>query len=107
MAQKDSVFGMVSHAFPIFEDGINQTGTIYVCEKGLVVKHNGLLIRSPFSYVRKIEKVEEQAMGRYSVILKLFDQVGGEYDMAVSMTDSSYMTLRKLCPNAEPKEKKE
>jgi hypothetical protein len=101
--QKDSVFGMVSQSFPIYEDGFDESGRIYVCESGLVVKKGDSLFRSPFEYVKKIEKVNELPLGKLSVIFKMYDQMGEVHDMAVGITDSHYYTLKKLCPNAEPK----
>ncbi|MFA5108280.1 MAG: hypothetical protein WC492_01975 [Candidatus Micrarchaeia archaeon] len=102
-SQKDSIFGMVSQSYPIYEDGFEQNGTIYVCEGGIVVKYNGKLIRSPFSYVKKIEKVSELPLGKVSVILKMYDQLGQVHDMAVGLNDMHYEAFRKFCPDAEPR----
>lgn len=101
--QKDSVYGFVSKAFPIFEDGFEQSGTIYVCEGGLVVKYRNKLIRAPPDYVKKMEKVSDLPLGKVSVIFKIYDQLGQEHDMAVGISDLHYETLRRMCPNAEPK----
>jgi hypothetical protein len=103
-AQKDSVFGMVKESYPIFEGAFDEAGRIYICEGGLVFKYGGKYIRAPPEYVRKLEKVEEMPLGKVSVIIKVFDQTGLAHDMAVGLNDMHYMSLRKICPNAEPKE---
>jgi len=102
--QKDSIYGLVSESYPIFEDGFDQSGRIYLCEGGLVIKHNNKLIRTPYEYVKKLEKVSELPLGKVSVIFKVFDQMGQVYDMAVGLNDMHYDVLKKKCPNAEPKE---
>lgn len=103
-AQKDSVYGMVKDSYPIYEDAFEEAGKIYVCEGGLVFKYKNKYIRAPPDYVRKIEKVDELPLGKVSVIFKIYDQVGGEHDMAVGINDMHYLTLRKICPNALPKQ---
>ena len=103
-AQRDSVFGMVKESYPIFEDAFDEAGRIYVCEGGLVFKYKDKYIRAPADYVRKLEKVDELPLGKVSVILKIFDQTGLEHDMAVGINDMHYISLKKLCPNAEPKQ---
>jgi hypothetical protein len=103
MPQKDSVYGMVSHTIALFDNGIDQSGTIYVCEGGLVIKNSGNFIRAPFDYVKKLEPVEEMPLGRVSVIVQCFDQLGMQHQFATSMSDIGLKTLQKLCPNAKPK----
>ena len=103
MAQKDSVYGMVSQNIGLFENGLDQTGTIYICEKGLVIKNNGQFIRAPLEYVKKLEQVEEMPMGRVSVIVQCFDQLGAEYNFATAMSDMQLKALQKLCPKAKTK----
>ena len=102
MVAKDSVFGMASTSFPVYEDGLNQTGTFYICEGGLVIKTKDKLIRSPFKYVKKLELFGELPLGKVNVIMKVFDQMGAEYDMVVGMSDMHYAALRKACPDAKP-----
>lgn len=103
MAQKDSVYGMVSYSVNLFENGLEQTGTIYVCEKGLVIKNAGQFIRAPFDYVKKLEGVEEMPMGRMSVIVQCFDQLGAEYNFVTTMADMQLKALQKICPKAKTK----
>jgi hypothetical protein len=103
MPQKDSVYGMVSQSIGLFENGLDQTGTIYICEGGLVIKNSGQFIRAPLDYVKKLEQVEEMPMGRVSVIVQVFDQMGGEYNFATSMADMHLKVLQKLCPKAKTK----
>lgn len=105
MAQKDSVYGMVSSSFPLYESGLDQSGMIYVCEGGLVIKNEGKMIRAPFDYVRKLEKVDALPLGKVSFIIKVFDQMGVEHDMASGMNDMHYDALVKLCPKSQPKKK--
>ncbi len=103
MPQKDSVYGMVSQSIGLFENGLDQTGTIYICEGGLVIKNSGQFIRAPLDYVKKLEQVEEMPMGRVSVIVQVFDQMGAEYNFATSMADMHLKVLQKLCPKAKTK----
>lgn len=103
MVQKDSVYGMVSQSFGLFENGLDQTGTIYVCEGGLVIKNLGQFIRAPFDYVKKLEQVEEMPLGRVSVIVQVFDQMGAEYNFATTMADMHLNALQRLCPKAKKK----
>ncbi len=100
--QKDSVYGFVTKSFPLYANGIDQTGIIYVCEKGLVIKNEGHFIRAPLEYVRGLERVEEMPLGKVSMIMRVFDQMGQEHEMAVGINDMHYEKLRKLCPKAEP-----
>ena len=102
-AQKDSVFGMVKESYPIFEEDFDEAGRIYVCEGGLVFKYKNKYIRAPVDYVRKMEKVSQLALGKVSVIFKVYDQTGFEHDMAVAINDMHYIALKKICPNAEPR----
>lgn len=101
--QKDSVFGMVRESYPIFEDAFDEAGRIYVCEGGIIFKYKNKYIRAPVEYVRKLEMVDELPLGKVSVIMKIFDQTGLEHDMAVGLNDMHYLSLKKMCPNAEPK----
>ena len=105
--QKDSVYGFVTNSFPLFANGIDQTGIIYVCEKGLVIKNEGHFIRAPLEYVRSLERVEEMPLGKVSMIMRVFDQmsVGQEYGFAAGIADMHYETLVKMCPNSQPKAK--
>ena len=94
---------MVSSSIPIYEDGLEQSGAIYICEGGLVIKNNDKFIRAPFDYVKKLERFGEMPLGKISVIMKVFDQMGAEHDLAVAMSDVHYSSLLKLCPNAKIK----
>ncbi|MFH1095101.1 MAG: hypothetical protein V1728_02705 [Candidatus Micrarchaeota archaeon] len=103
MAQKDSVFGMASTSFPVYENGLDPSGTFYICEGGLVIKTKDKLIRSPFKYVRKLERFGDLPLGKINVIMKFFDQMGNEYDMVAGMSDMHYAALLKVCPDAKTK----
>jgi hypothetical protein len=104
-AQMDKVFGVVKNSFPIFEDNFEQVGTIYACENGAVFKYKDQFIRVPYEYVRKMEKVSNLALGKVSVIFQVYDQMGTEYNMAVAINDIHYPVLKKMFPNALPKDK--
>ena len=100
MAQKDSVFGMVSQSYPIFSNGMDQSGTIYACEKGLLIKHEGESIRAPYEYVRNLMKVSDMPLGKWGVKMEVYDQVGNRYDLAFGMNDMHFNQLKKLCPKS-------
>lgn len=100
MAQKDSVFGMVSQSFPVFSNGMDQSGTIYVCEKGLVIKNEGELIRAPFEYVRNLMHVSDMPLGKIGVKMEAYDQVGTRYNLAFGINDTHFSSLKKLCPQS-------
>lgn len=100
MAQKDSVFGMVSESFPVFSNGMDQSGMIYVCEKGLVIKNEGEMIRAPFDYVRNLEKISDMPLGKWGIKMEVYDQVGTRYDLTLGMNDMHFNKLKKLCPKA-------
>jgi hypothetical protein len=100
MAQMDSVFGMVSQSYPIFSNGMDQSGTVYVCEKGLVIKHGGESIRAPFDYVRNLMKVSDMPLGKIGVKMEVYDQVGNRYDLAFGINDTHYNSLKKMCPKS-------
>lgn len=102
MVQKDSVYGLVTNSFPLYANGIDQTGIIYVCEKGLVIKNEGHFIRAPLEYVRGLERVEEMPLGKVSMIMRVFDQMGQEYGFAAGIADMNYEALVKMCPNSQP-----
>ena len=103
VTQKDSVYGLVSSSFPLYANGIDQTGIIYVCEKGLVIKNEGAFIRAPLEYVRSLERVEEMPLGKVSMIMRVFDQLGQECSFAAGIADTHYEALVKMCPNTRPK----
>lgn len=100
MAQKDSVFGMVSASYPVFSNGLDPSGTIYVCEKGLVIKNSGESIRAPFEYVRNLMKVSDMPLGKLGVKMEVYDQVGNRYDLAFGINDVHFNALKKLCPKS-------
>lgn len=100
MAQKDSVFGMVSQSFPVFSNGMDQSGTIYVCEQGLVIKNEGEFIRAPFDYVRNLVKVSDMPLGKWGVNMEVYDQVGNQYRLAFGINDVHFNQLKKLCPKS-------
>ncbi|MCX8163314.1 MAG: hypothetical protein N3D10_02040 [Candidatus Micrarchaeota archaeon] len=97
--QADSLYGIVKESFPIFEDNFDQVGTIYACQNGIVVKYKDQLIRAPYEYVRKMEKVSNLALGKVSVIFQIYDESGMEHNMAVAINDIHYTVLKKLFPN--------
>ncbi len=103
--QKDSVYGFVTSSFPLYANGIDQTGIIYICEKGLVIKNEGHFIRAPLEYVRGLERVEEMPLGKVSMIMRVFDQMGQEYSFAAGIADMNYEALVKMCPNSQGKAK--
>ncbi|MFN3909840.1 MAG: hypothetical protein ACK4J0_01230 [Candidatus Anstonellaceae archaeon] len=98
--QMDSVYGLVKNSYPIFEDNFEQIGTIYTCEQGVVIKYKDQLIRAPYEYVRKMERVSNLALGKVSVIFQIYDQSGMEHNMAVALNDIHFSILKKMFPNA-------
>lgn len=98
--QMDSVYGLVKSSYPLFEDNFEQIGTIYACENGIVIKYKDQLIRAPYEYVRKMEKVSKLALGKVSVIFQVYDQGGMEHNMAVAINDIHFSILKKMFPNA-------
>ncbi|MEM4158219.1 MAG: hypothetical protein QXV64_00300 [Candidatus Anstonellaceae archaeon] len=97
--QADSIYGIVKESFQLYEDNFDQVGTIYACEKGIVVKYKGQLIRAPYEYVRKMEKVSTLALGKVSVIFQIYDEAGIEHNIAAAINDIHYSSLKKLFPN--------
>lgn len=100
MAQMDSIFGMVSNSYPVFSNGMDQSGTIYACEKGLVIKHGGETIRAPYEYVRNLMHVSEMPLGKWGVKMEVYDQVGNRFDLAFGMNDMHFNALKKMCPKS-------
>jgi hypothetical protein len=100
----DSVYGVAKDFFPIFEDSFEQVGGIYTFKDGIVVKYKDQFIRAPYEYVRKMEKVSKLALGKISVIFQIYDQSGSEYNFAAAINDIHYSILKKMFPNALPKD---
>ncbi len=101
MRQKDSQMGFVKETIMLYgENSMDESGKIYVCEEGLVVKDKGETIKAPFDYVRMLVKVGELPLGKVAVEAEIYDQMGTKFNMALNMADNHFDMLKKMCPKA-------
>ena len=100
MRQKDSQMGFVKETIMLYGENMDQNGTIYVCESGLVIKDKGETIKAPFDYVKLLEKVGELPLGKVAVEAQVFDQMGTKFDLALNMAGQHLEVLKRLCPKA-------
>ncbi len=100
MSQKDSTMGMVKETIMLYGNGMDQSGKIYVCESGLVIKDKGETIKAPFDYVKMLEKIGELPLGKVAVEAEVYDQMGNKFSLALNMADNHFDMLKRMCPKA-------
>jgi len=100
MQQKDSQMGMVKETIMLYGNGMDQSGKIYVCEGGLVIKEKGETIKAPFDYVKMLEKIGKLPLGKVAVEAEVYDQMGNKFSLALNMADSHFDMLKRMCTKA-------
>ena len=96
-AERDSVLGEIKGRIPLFKNAIDDGGSIIMYENGILVDVEGNRVRSPFAYVKHIDKTGDMALAKVGVNLVVYDQLGEKYDFDVCMSDQHLLVLRKAC----------
>ena len=95
--QTDSQLGEIKGKIPVYKNGLDASGEIILCAEGIIVRAEGNTIKSPFRYVKMLEKSGDLPLGKISVEMDIFDQMGEKHYFHFGMSDSHFLTLKKAC----------
>jgi hypothetical protein len=93
----DEAFGAIKGKMPIYKNGLDESGEIILCEKGIIVRAEGNSIRAPFTHVKILGKSVEMALGKVGVEMDVFDQMGEKHYFHIGMSDMHYAALVRAC----------
>ncbi|MBM3229699.1 hypothetical protein FJZ26_04675 [Candidatus Parvarchaeota archaeon] len=97
VAQPDPQLGRTIETLPIYRGGFDCAGEIAICENGLSIRHMDDRIKSPFGFVKSMDRMESLPLGRVKANLHVFDQLGGNFDLVFEISDMNYEKLKKAC----------
>jgi len=96
-AQKDETLGEIKGKIPLYKGGLDSAGEIILCETGIIMRAEGNTLKVPFRYVKMLEKSGDMPLGKVSVEMDVFDQLGEKHYFHVGMSDNHFLTLKKAC----------
>jgi hypothetical protein len=70
-------------------------GEIIICEKGVIVRAGGNTIKTPYSYIKMLEKSGDLPMGRVTAEMDVYDQLGQKHYFQFGISDMHFNGLKK------------
>jgi hypothetical protein len=96
--QVDSVLGEMRGKIPLYKNGLDSSGEIVLCERGVIVRAEGNTLRVPFSYIKMLEKASEMPLGKVGVEMEVFDQMGERHYFAFGMAEQHFTLIKRSMP---------
>ena len=93
--QKDDLLGEIRGKMPMYSNGLDASGEIILCEKGLIVRCCGDSVKAPFSYLKMLEKAGELPLGRVRAEIDVYDQLGQKHYFFFGFSDQHFVLLKK------------
>lgn len=93
--QRDETLGEIKGKMPMYGNGIDSSGEIIMCEKGVIVRAEGDSVRAPFSYIKMLEKAGDLPLGKYRVEMDVYDTLGQKHYYHFGFSDQHFMLLKK------------
>ncbi|MCX6769720.1 MAG: hypothetical protein NT051_03500 [Candidatus Micrarchaeota archaeon] len=93
--QSDEFLGEIKGKMPMYSNGLDSSGEIILCEKGIIVRAEGNTVKAPFSYVKMLEKSADLPLGRLAAEMDVFDQLGQKHYYHFGMSDQHFIMLKK------------
>lgn len=93
--QKDDFLGEIRGKMPMYSNGLDASGEIIMCEKGVIVRNEGDTIKAPFSYIKMLEKAGDLPLGRVRAEMDIFDQMGQKHYFYFGFSEHHYVMLKK------------
>ena len=96
----DDFLGEIKGRMPMYSNGLDSSGEIILCEKGVIVRSGGNSIKAQFSYIKMFEKAGDLPMGRVRAEMDIFDQMGQKHYFYFGFSDLHFATLKKAMSQA-------
>jgi len=96
--QSDPSLGEIKGKMPLYKNGLDSSGEIILCERGLIVRAEGNSVHAPFTYVKMLEKVSEMPLGKVGVEMEVFDQLGEKHYFNFGIAEQHFTMLKKSLP---------
>ena len=96
-AKKDEVLGVIKGKMPIYKNGLDVSGHIIMCEEGIIIADGENNLKAPFQYVKMLEKASDLPLGKISVEMDVYDQMGQKHYFQFGMSDQHFNALKKAC----------
>jgi len=93
----DETLGTIKGKIPIYRNGLDESGEIVICEKGIIVHADGNTLRAPYTHVKILGKSVDMALGKVGVEMDVFDNLGEKHYYHIGMSDMHFAALQKAC----------
>jgi hypothetical protein len=94
---KDETLGTIKGKIPVYQNGLDESGEIIICENGIIVRADGNTIRAPYTHVKILGKSVDMALGKVGVEMDVFDQMGEKHYYHIGMSDMHFAALQRAC----------